>query len=178
MLLETNANVCVWMSAETLEALGEDGPAALAELTFGIDMRRLWDMRDAAACMKIVGEDTVGDTECWVIDLSGALFEAWSGVRKQVGDDFTVDGIQLYVDKEEPMTHRVTIDMSGPVEFSLVMTVLTMDVGLDIAEEQFEHDVPDDALVVKWDAEKETSENMDAFRAAVQAAKQAQQPQQ
>ena len=75
------------------------------------------------------------------------------------------------------MTHRVTIDMSGPVEFSLVMTVLTMDVGLDIAEEQFEHDVPDDALVVKWDAEKEPSENMDAFRVAVQTAKQAQQPQ-
>ncbi|MBM3497548.1 MAG: hypothetical protein FJX74_02650 [Armatimonadetes bacterium] len=151
--------VLVHIPQATLEGLGEQRDEALQALGISRPADTVRVMVEGAEHLAVTGEDTIAEEACWVVTVGEPLFPHFRKSLSSIPEDFSLKTILLAIGRETGVSRSTFFEFTGPAQLEIGITVEEIAEDVEIADDLFTFEAPDDALVLTWTLDK-TPEQM------------------
>ncbi len=169
-LYHAPSRVMMHIASTTLEALGDDRSRSLRKLGVPLPSMIFDGLIECKDQMAITAEDVIGEEECWVLTSAEETFPTWMPMVHGVPDEFRLIAAQVALEKGAANFRGISAAFEGRMHLEVYLTIPEMEEGIEVADEMFAFEPPDDITIITWSLDKTPGEVGSEFQAAVNRA--------
>jgi hypothetical protein len=134
----------------TLEALGTQRYSAMRDIGMGTPASVLNTLALCLPDLAITGEETVGDVECWVLDLGPAALPRVDAVTNGMPEGSRAVAAQVVVEKDAGTFRGLYLSIEGPAAIELELTMPQIETNVAVTDDMLAVEPPEGVTLVEW----------------------------